>query len=76
MNRSILKTKLIYRFDPYNKVNFHNYIDNCSNLVVIVRTSCGYYLAGFTEDAFYPKVSANDAGLIVSLTNAMTFRCQ
>lgn len=75
MNRSIFKTKLIYRFEPLNKVNFHNYIDGCSNLVVIARTSSGYYLAAFTESPFYPKATANDAGLLFSLTNCSTFRC-
>lgn len=76
MNRTIMKTKLVYKFDPFNKVNFHNYIDNCGNLAIIVRTTTGYYLAGFTESAFYPKVNASDAGLLLSLTNCKTFRCQ
>lgn len=75
MNRSILKTKLIYRFEPLNKVNFHNYIDSCSNLVLIARTSSGNYVAAFTESPFFPKSEANDVGLLLSLTNYGSYRC-
>lgn len=48
MNRTICRTKNLYQFDPLNKVNFHSYIDNCPNIVVVIRTSSGFLLAAFS----------------------------
>jgi hypothetical protein len=50
-HRKIYRTKLIYKFDPINKVNFHRYIDGYMNILLIVRTSSGHFLAGFSESA-------------------------
>lgn len=48
----IKKTKLVYFFDPLNKVNFHKYIDKLDNLLVIVKTAKGAILAGYTQGSF------------------------
>ena len=48
----IQKAKLIYKHDIYNKANIHRYIDNLTNVVVIVKTIYGQILAAFTESAF------------------------
>lgn len=48
----IKKTKLVYTFDPLNKVNFHRYIDKIDSLLVIVKTAKGAILAGYTQGSF------------------------
>jgi len=44
----ILSTKLIYRYDTLNKVNFHKYIDGKENLVVLVKLTNEYTLGAWT----------------------------
>ncbi len=51
--RKILKSQLIFKFDPLNPTSFHTYIDNVPNLVVIVRVHNQYLLAGYSEGSFY-----------------------
>jgi hypothetical protein len=34
----IKRTKLIYKYDVYNKTNIHQYIDGLQHLVFVVRT--------------------------------------
>ena len=46
--RKILKSKIIYEFDCLNKTNFHNYIDEISDIVLIVKTKAGFIFAGYT----------------------------
>jgi hypothetical protein len=48
----VLKSKLVYRYDPDNKLNFHHYIDRKENILLIVEMANGSMLAGFTEDSF------------------------
>lgn len=48
MRIKILKTRLIYAFDPNNKTNFHKYIDGKDNLVFIIRMLNGTYTAAYS----------------------------
>ncbi len=71
----IIKSRLIYRHDPINKANFHLYIDNLENLVVIIKLANGHFVAGFTEDSLQSdKRHTQKTGLIMSLTNKEVFR--
>ena len=45
----IKKTKLLYRFDSFNKTNPHKYIDKHPNFVIIIKTIYGKYIAGFSK---------------------------
>ncbi len=72
-NLKIQKTKLIFRDDPLNKINFHRYIDGISNLVVIVKTKKGFYIAGYTEGEFNPEKPSSGDGLLISLNNKKFF---
>jgi hypothetical protein len=73
MRLRIIKTKLIYRFDPLNKVNFHAYFDFKENLVVIARMENGYYIAGYSEGSFEPKKASQRDGLIIALNKQEVF---
>lgn len=70
MRSKIKKTKLIYKFDPRNRTNFHQYIDNLNHLVLIIKTKNGVLLAGWSEGSFYPKMQSKKNGIIFSLTNS------
>lgn len=49
-NLGLLKrTRLIYRFEPLNKVNFHKYIDDHNHIVLVVKTIFGKMVAGYSE---------------------------
>lgn len=56
MNKKLVKTKLIYKYDELNKINIHKYIDNKYFIVLVVKLENGYYLAAFTEGPFFPKM--------------------
>lgn len=68
MGFKISDTRLIYRFDPFNKVNFHHYIDSKEHLVLVIKINNGVCIAGYTEGSFRPKTTADKTGLIMSLT--------
>ena len=68
LRTKIVSTKLIYRYDTLNKVNFHKYIDGKENLVVLVKLSNEYMLGAWTQGAFVPRVVSDKDGLIFSLT--------
>jgi hypothetical protein len=48
MQCKIIKSRLIYKFDRENKINFHKYFDKKQNLVIIVKIFNGNYIAGYT----------------------------
>ncbi len=54
--KKIAKTKFLYQYDELNKINIHRYIDYKYGLTVIIKLSNGFYLAGFSEGPFYPKM--------------------
>jgi len=45
--KRITSTMLVYRYDELNKVNFHKYIDNKEQLVVIIKLINGNVLAAW-----------------------------
>lgn len=71
----VSRTRVVYRYDPYNKANFHLYIDNTPNLLLLLKTSNGSYLAAFTVSEISPNTPARDRGLLMSLTNKKCFPC-
>lgn len=52
--RESLRSKLLYRYwaGELSKVNFHEYIDNKKNILVLVRLANRYILGAFTEFPF------------------------
>lgn len=46
--KDVINSKLLFKFDKINKSNFHHYIDNHPNVIVIIKTITGYFLAGFS----------------------------
>lgn len=69
----IARTKLIYRYDLFNKNNIHEYIDQREQLVVIVRLVNGFTFGAWTEGSFRSKEVSKRDGLIFSVTNRKVF---
>jgi hypothetical protein len=63
----IKKTRLLYRADPYNRTNFHKYIDKHRHIVFICKTIYGKLIAGYSEEAFDPNGIKRGYGMILSL---------
>ena len=70
----IVKTRLLYKFDTSNKVNFHRVIDNIPHIVVIIQLPNDYFMAGYSEGAFAPKMVSDKDALLFSLNHRKTFR--
>jgi hypothetical protein len=56
-----------------NKTNFHRYIDNIPNIVVLIKTVTGWVVSGYSEGSFYPKMNSTKNGLIISITGREYF---
>ena len=69
----IFRTNLVYKIDPLNKNNFHQYIDNKENILALVRLVNGYIVAAYTQGKVYPKMVADKDGIIMSVTNREVF---
>ena len=67
------KTKLLYHHDILNPNNFHVYLDDRPQLVVLIRLKNGYLLGAWSEGPFRPNHKATHDGLIFSLTNLQAF---
>ncbi len=65
--------KLIYFWDRLNKTNIHEYIDNKTNLLFIIRTEEHSRIAAFTQASFKKPFPEVGFGAIISLTNRMVF---
>lgn len=48
MKETPIATRLVHRFDPLNATNFHQYIDEVPNLLVLVHLANGAKIGGFT----------------------------
>ena len=58
----------MYRYDPLNKINFHNYIDNKTDLLLVLKLVNGSILGGYSyEEVNILRVPGK--GFIYSLTN-------
>ena len=64
---------MLYKYDPINTINFHQYFDGKENIVLVVKTSNGQFIAGFSEDSFKEGKHPQKDGLIISMTNKTTF---
>ena len=73
LKKTILKTRLLYRFDRINKVNIHEYFDGLKNIIVIVKTKSGQHIAAFSEDPFLKNHIATGKGFIFALTERKVF---
>jgi hypothetical protein len=72
MMREIEKTKLLYEYRRDQKINFHNFIDGHSNIVLVIETerallAC-YYSGVVREDA-----PMTDESLLLSLDTRNTY---
>ena len=75
MNRHLIgSTKLLYRWDRYNKTNIHHYIDGHAPIAMLIRTDKGQCIAAYSQGGFKPHVISNQPGLLMSLTNGVTFK--
>ena len=72
--QNVMGSSLLYRMDLLNPTNFHKYIDNHPNLLIVVKLKNEFMLAVFHEDAISNKMISNQKGLIFSLTNRRCFR--
>jgi len=75
MEKNVKGSKILYRMDLLNPTNFHKYIDNKPNLLLVALLKNGYNVAAFSEEAVSEKMEYNKKGLILSLTNRKSFRC-
>jgi hypothetical protein len=69
----IYDTRLIYKYDPINPNNLHKYVDNNSQLVLVIRLVNGFCFAGYYQGAFRPGHPSDKQGLIISLTSQKYF---
>ena len=70
----IQKTKLLYRWDKFNEVNIHKYIDNRPNIILLIKTDQKACLGAYSQSGFKEKVLSNQPGLLVSLNNQQIFK--
>lgn len=69
----IKKTKLIYRLDPLNRVNFHKYIDNHMHIVLVAKTIYGRVIAAYSEECFTSKGTKKGDALLMALWNQKVY---
>ena len=67
------RTKLLYRFDKLNKVNFHNYVDGHPHVILLVKTENNKVIGGYTKDSFLENRHSIDYGMVFSVTNMTYF---
>ena len=68
MKSPIKRSPLVYKYDPKNKTNFHQYIDNVKNLCLVVKTPFAI-IAGFYPGIHSDQGVMSRGGLLVSVTN-------
>lgn len=69
----IIRTRLLYKFDTKNKTNFHEYIDNQYNLLLIAKTVDDAYIVGYYSGKYCESIMT-DPGLLISLHNNEVFQ--
>ena len=73
MENSLKRSILLYKYDPRNKTNFHQYIDNIKSLCVVIKTPFAI-IAGYYPGIFEAKGVMNKGGLLVSVTNDESYK--
>lgn len=71
--KKIVKTRLLYLFDEFNKVNIHRYIDYKYGLAAVIKLSNGRFIGIFSEGPFYPKMESKYGAMILSLSDGKIF---
>lgn len=68
---------MLYRYDPHNLANFHNYINNRDNLLLLLELANGTLLAGFSAYPLDPqKIERPGKGLLISLTDEKVYHAR
>ncbi len=58
---------MVYKLDLKNQTNFHEYIDDVSNLICLVRNKNNIYLASYYSGVYKDAVMS-DPGMLISIT--------
>lgn len=74
MGRNIVKTKLIYKYDPLNKVSFHSYIDGHESILVLVKT-VNTTIGGYYSGALCEQLAKDKDGFLFSLDEKECYPC-
>lgn len=72
MKSKIVKTLILYKYDQFNKTNFHAYIDHKECLVCLVKTK-NAIIAGFYPGKLDDRHVLNEGGLLISVSNDQSF---
>ena len=70
----IERTRLLYRWDRFNTVNIHRYIDNHPNIVLLIQTEKDYCIGAYSQAPFKTQTISNQPGLLISFNNQMIFK--
>lgn len=69
-----VKTKVLYKYDRLNTVNFHHYIDNQPHLLSIIKLKNGTILSGYSVEALKKGVQKERGdGLLMQINNKYLF---
>ena len=65
-------TRLLFRFDPLTETkNFHKFIDDRPQWVLLIKLTNNYMIAGYSNLALLPGLVNQGPGFLASLTNAV-----
>lgn len=71
---SRMSTRLLFRFDPLNSTNFHRYIDQKENLLLVVELQNGYKIGGYCRGALERgKPNMSGKGFLFSLSPNVSY---
>lgn len=74
MEKTVAKTNLVFTYDPRNKTSFHEYIDNKSNLLCVVKSEKGVFMATYYSGAYKENTIMNEPALLISLKDKELFK--
>lgn len=66
-NREIISTKLLLKHDPRNKTNFHEYIDDQENFILVALTINDKMIGGFSSGALSKKTICYQPSFLFSI---------
>ena len=65
----LFKTQLVYKYDPLNKTNFHEYIDNKEGIFVLAKVGNEHIVGGFYNGKLLPKIGTDKDAILISVNN-------
>ena len=71
--KKISKTRLLYRFDPLNKTDFHEYIDGIEGIALVVKSKKGFLFGAYYSGKIEPEKILNEFGLLISISNDTSY---